>query len=156
MTRKNPAIARRGPLGAGFTLIELMVTVVIAAVLAAVALPSFIDSVRKGRRSEAFAALAKVQQAQERWRANNPSYASLSTLGLPATTSNGYYGITVTLVDATKDSTYITTASAKSGTSQAKDANCLLLGARTTAGNLSYGGGATSIDWTDPNRCWPR
>jgi type IV pilus assembly protein PilE len=156
MTRRRFCLEPSGRAAGGFTLIELMITVVIAAVLAAVALPSFVDSVRRGRRSEAFAALAQVQQAQERWRANNPSYASLSTLGLPATTSNGYYGITVTLVDATKASTYIATATAKSGTSQAKDANCLLLGARTQAGNLSYGGGATTIDWTDPNRCWPR
>ena len=33
-------------------------------------LPSFMDSIRKGRRAEAVAALAQVQQAQERWRAN--------------------------------------------------------------------------------------
>ncbi len=142
----------------GFTLIELIVSILIAVLLGALVMPSFIASVRKSRRAEAFAALAQVQQAQERWRGNNPAYASLSDLGLPATTSNGYYDIAVTLVDTTKSTVYIATATAKSGTSQASDSNCAILAARMQNGNLSYAGAAASIDWTspDPNKCWPR
>jgi len=140
----------------GFSLIELMVAILIAALLAAFALPSFLGSVRKGRRSEAYAALAQVQQAQERWRANNPAYASLSTLSLPTTTSHGYYGITVTLVDDTKSTVYIATATAVSETSQANDSNCTVLATRMQGGNLAYGAGASAVDWTDPNKCWPQ
>ena len=156
--RENLRSPRWSSAAPGFTLVELMIAIGIAALLAAIALPSFIGSVRKGRRAEAIAALAQVQQAQERWRANNPAYASLSALNLPATTSHGYYGITLTLADDTKSTVYIATATANSGTSQANDTNCVVLAARMQNGNLSYGGGASSVDWTsaDPNKCWPR
>ena len=69
----------------GFTLIELMIAVAVVSILVAVALPTFNDAIRKGRRSEAFAALSQVQQAQERWRSNNANYASNTQLTLPIT-----------------------------------------------------------------------
>ncbi|MBK7458565.1 MAG: prepilin-type N-terminal cleavage/methylation domain-containing protein [Betaproteobacteria bacterium] len=67
MKARSFAHARRET-ASGFTLVELMIAVVIVALLASIALPSFMDSIRKSRRSEAFAALSAVQQAQERWR----------------------------------------------------------------------------------------
>lgn len=61
----------------GFTLIEVMIVVVVVAVLAAIALPSFMAQIRASRRAEAVAQLSLIQQAQERWRANQPAYASV-------------------------------------------------------------------------------
>jgi len=61
----------------GFTLIEVMIVVVIVAVLAAIALPSFMAQIRASRRAEAVAQLSLIQQAQERWRANQPAYANV-------------------------------------------------------------------------------
>ncbi|MBK9683398.1 MAG: prepilin-type N-terminal cleavage/methylation domain-containing protein, partial [Betaproteobacteria bacterium] len=78
MKARSFAHARRET-ASGFTLVELMIAVVIVALLASIALPSFMDSIRKSRRSEAFAALAQVQQAQERWRSNGSSYAESLT-----------------------------------------------------------------------------
>ena len=49
----------------GFTLIELMIVVVIVAILAAVAYPSYQNSVQKGRRSDGMAKINEVMQAQE-------------------------------------------------------------------------------------------
>lgn len=140
----------------GFTTIELLITVMVIALLAAVALPSFFDQIRKGRRSDGIAALANLQQAQERWRSTNAAYAPNSELTtglrLSATSVSGYYGIAITANNATG---YTASATAATGSTQAEDVGCTVLWVRMEAGNLSYGSGA-SPDWTDAKRCWAR
>lgn len=155
--RTQPRHARHGRL-LGFTLVELMIAVVIAAVLAVVAVPTFLDTMRKSRRADAFAALSVLQQAQERFRSSNAAYAANSALtsglGLGATTASGYYAIAIGTASATG---YTATATGRDGTSQANDGNCRVLGVQMAGGNLTYGASANStIDWADPNRCWAR
>jgi type IV pilus assembly protein PilE len=140
-----------------------MIVVAIIGIMAAVALPSFLDSMRKGRRAEAVAALGQVQQAQERWRANQAAYAMDLTsappagLGLTSTSSGGLYAITID--DANTD-TYTLTAQAVTGTSQSHDTNCSTMRVRLAKGNVQYGGcGGCEVPagvLTDPNRCWSR
>lgn len=103
---------------AGFTLIELIVVVAIVGILAAIAYPSYLDSVRKGRRAEATTALYGIQLAQEKWRANNATYGTLANVGGAATTENGYYTLAIAGNDAT---TFSATATAVSGKSQTED-----------------------------------
>lgn len=50
----------------GFTLIELMIAVAVIAILAAIAYPSYLDSVRKSRRADAKAAILELAQWMER------------------------------------------------------------------------------------------
>lgn len=76
------AVAQRG-----FTLIELMITVAIVAILAAVAYPSYQDSVWKGRRGEAKAAILRALQSEERYYTANNSYIAYSVTPPPGTTS---------------------------------------------------------------------
>lgn len=62
----------------GFTLIELMIVVMVIAVLAAIAIPNYLEQSRKGRRADAVRAVGDVQLAMERWRAECSTYADLS------------------------------------------------------------------------------
>ena len=69
----------------GFTLIELMIAVVIVAILAAVALPSYQNSVRKSRRPDAKTALLDLAAREERYYTVNNTYTDVAAnLGFAA------------------------------------------------------------------------
>ncbi len=60
----------------GFTLIELMIVIAIVAILAAVALPSYQNSVKKGHRKAAQSDLMGFAQAMEKEYATKFTYAN--------------------------------------------------------------------------------
>jgi len=60
---------------AGFTLVELAVVIVIIGVLAAFGVPRFLKSVERSKAAEAFNYLAAVRDSQERYEAQNGTYA---------------------------------------------------------------------------------
>ena len=153
----NTPLSHRRTLSCGFTLIELMVTVAIVAIITAVALPSYQNSVIKGRRADAMASIAAIQQSQERWRGNNPSYStSLTELRV---TAPALYGLTISA--PTTDVTtlargYVVTATAQGA--QASDPECALMSVRMFEGNLSYAGCAacTVFTYTPSQTCFRR
>ncbi|HBP5388065.1 TPA: prepilin-type N-terminal cleavage/methylation domain-containing protein, partial [Pseudomonas aeruginosa] len=51
----------------GFTLIELMIVVVIIAILAGIAYPSYDEYVKRGNRTEGQALLSEAAATQERY-----------------------------------------------------------------------------------------
>jgi type IV pilus assembly protein PilE len=59
----------------GFTLIEMMITVVIIAILSAIAYPNYREHIARGKRAQAKASLAQAQQWLERHYSENYSYA---------------------------------------------------------------------------------
>ena len=67
----------------GFTLIELMITVAIVAILSAIAYPSYTQYVERARRQEAIAVTLEVQQFAERFFTENRTYVG-SNAALPA------------------------------------------------------------------------
>lgn len=104
-------------------MIELMIVVAIVGILAAIAYPSYTDSVRKGRRAEAITALYGVQLAQEKWRANNTLYTTiLSNLGFSTAnipnSGTTYYRLAVPAATGTS---YTATATAQSAGGQNQD-----------------------------------
>lgn len=62
----------------GFTLIEVMITVAIVAILAAVAYPSYLDQIAKGKRSECRSGALQTMQQEERYFGQYNTYIAAS------------------------------------------------------------------------------
>jgi len=86
----------------GFSLIELMVVVAIIALLAAVAYPSYQESITKTRRADGMALLTNIVNAEERYFTQNSTYTTdLTDLGYPTATNveskDGFYKATASI-----------------------------------------------------------
>jgi type IV pilus assembly protein PilE len=132
----------------GFTLIELMITVVIVAILASVAVPSYQGQMQKARRADAYDCLLNAAQRQENFFYQNNTYASnVGALGMTAQScgEGDYYELEVTTGNATS---YLLTASRVAGSPQIKDTRCGDL-------TLSSAGVKSNVNGSLPGSdCW--
>jgi len=145
---------RRAGRNAGFTLIETLVTVGIAAVLSSFAYPSLEGQVLRARRADALVALLQAHLAQQQFRSNNASYGTLVEAGLRPTSPGGHYRIDVVAHSAFG---YELLAGAVAG--QARDARCRYLRLAVVDSALTYASGSdtTTANAADANRlCWSR
>jgi len=113
--------------GAGFTLVELMVTVLVVSILASIAVPTYTAQVRKSRRTEARTALLDLAGREERYFSTNNKYSSTSTdVGYSDFTTpigSGYYTIKVEL-NKFAAGDFLLTATPVTGKGQDKDTKC--------------------------------
>ena len=137
--------SRRG----GFTLIELMIVVAAVAILVAIAMPSYQDYVRRGRRADAQSFLQEVAARQQHFLVDRRAYSASVTdapsaggLGLTVPTAvAAYYDIVLATDNAARPPVFNVSAVAKG--SQASD-TCASMGINQ-AGTRSYSG---------TGKCW--
>lgn len=110
----------------GFTLIEVMIVVVIVAILAAIAIPSYQSQIQKTRRADATSTLSQIAAAQERYFFTNNEYvtaeANLSEINASTTSPDGHYKISIDTGACGDNGCYVVTATAEG--SQANDSAC--------------------------------
>ena len=143
----------------GFTLIELMITVAIIGILAAIAVPSYQDSIRKGKRAEGRAALTDLMLQEERFMTQTNSYCAFSNTGGVTAVVAGCTSIPFKTFsgDSSTKPAYYLSAAACTGTTIGE---CVVVTAAPVAadpdaGNLQVlSSGTKTCDGTKPTVCW--
>jgi len=137
----------------GFTLIEIMITVVILGIIVAVALPSYQNYIQKSRRVEAKNLLMKINAEQEKYYFDNNAYFDDAYLKTQSwvklqngnvITENGFYQVSLSSTDLRAD--FLATATPSASSTQVNDKRCTSL--TINQSNLQ---GATG---SDPDSCW--
>jgi type IV pilus assembly protein PilE len=162
-------MARKGTLAsgqrrrrvAGFTLIEVIIVVVIVGVLMMAVLPSYQESMRKGRRADAKAGLMTAANREESFMLDRGTYTlDMTQLGFtddPMITEEGHYEVAAAPEDsdefqaacpddATIANCYVLIATPVEDGAQAEDTRCTRLLLDST--------GAKSAEGTTADECW--
>lgn len=79
----------------GFTLIEVMITVAIVAILATIAYPSYQNHVMKSQRSEGVRTLLEIAQNLERCYTLRGQYDNAACQSGTVTSEHGYYQVAI-------------------------------------------------------------
>jgi type IV pilus assembly protein PilE len=148
----------------GFTLVELMITVVVLGILAAIAYPSYTRFITETRRSDATIGLSRLAALQERFLTNCGRYAASfgtaqacgtaaapedATMIASSTTPDGYY--TIAIATNATGSSYTLTATPV-GTQLANDGGT---GGKCVTIILSSTG-QKSATGTESANCWKK
>lgn len=142
----------------GFTLIELMITVVIASILMTIAFPVYLHQIRESRRTDARSALLDLASREERYYATNNVYTDVATnlgyTGWPQKVGSGYYNVNqptgINAATATSPATFTLSASPVAGMGQDRDSDCQTFTVTQSGQELSTN--SASVD--SSSTCW--
>jgi type IV pilus assembly protein PilE len=134
-----------------------MITLVIAAILAAIAMPMYLHQIRESRRTDARSALSDLASREERYYSINNVYTNVAgNLGYtawPQTVGSGYYQIsqpTIVSATASAPAAFSLTATPVAGKGQDQDSDCASFTVSSTGQQTSLnsaGADSTSICW---------
>jgi type IV pilus assembly protein PilE len=134
---------------AGFTLIEVMITVAIVGILAAVALPSYNEYIRRARRAEARAEILRADGWLERYFTENNRYTNDA-----GNTANTVFSTKFGNVPASGSANYTITLTSLTATSYTITATLAGSMVGDACGNyVKTNTGALAISGTDNGKC---
>lgn len=126
----------------GFSLIELMVTVGILAIVASIAVPAYTNYVKRSKLSEAFNQLSAWAMSEEQYFQDNRAYVCGATTGLAQTPSSPNFGYSCALAGNVYTLTATGSSTSTSGFSFTLDS----LGTHKTI--------AAPSGWPTSTSCW--
>lgn len=136
---------------AGFTIIELMIVVMVLAILAAIAIPSYQQYMMRGKITEATANLSDVRLRLEKFYADNRNYGAGGVCGVPMPAAANQRYFTITCVSANPagagDQTYVVTATGNGGEGMG-GFTYTLNESNTRSSTITVGG------WNNSATCW--
>ena len=143
------SISASAPSCKGFTLVELMVTIVVVSILASIAIPGYTSQIRKSRRTEARNAVLDAAAREERYFATHNIYsgaaADLGYTAFPAQVGQ-YYNLSVQCGAACATSFQVTASPIQTGP-QVNDTAC-------TSFTVDQTGLQTATPAANNTLCW--
>jgi type IV pilus assembly protein PilE len=136
----------------GFTLVELMVTVAVVAILASIALPAYSNFTKQANRTDATKTMQLAAQSLERCYSQRFTYLNCNVSGTAVvngstvTTPNAFYRITFAIPDA-QDYTLTAVPIAAPQTGDTQCVQFTLAGTGTQAAQDNHAGNSTRACW---------
>lgn len=135
----------------GFTLIELMITVAVVAILAAIATPSYTDYMRRSKFAEATAALLNMRTKLEQFYQDRRTFAGACVAGTVAPLPTGLKYFNVDCNPAPTDTTYTVRAI---GINEMVGIMFTINEANTRATTVTPGSAMANAGYIDNATCW--